>query len=95
MRSPASSSWCANANRERKSIETPNQEQIDMQRTLRVCVLVALVATAATRIRAPGYSFQESDSVGEVKVDTVPGDGQTLRLSQHGLAVLVYRKGIQ
>ena len=28
----------------------------------------------------------------EVHVNTVPGDGQALRLGQHGLAVLVYQK---
>jgi hypothetical protein len=48
--------------------------------------------TARTCIRVPGYSFQESDNVGEVRLDTAPGDGQTLRLGQHGLAVLVYQK---
>jgi hypothetical protein len=48
--------------------------------------------TATTRIRVAGYSFLESDSVDDVKVDSAPGAGQTLRLGQHGLAVLVYQK---
>jgi hypothetical protein len=48
--------------------------------------------TATTRIRVPGYSFQESDSVGEVKLDPASDGGQTLHLGQHGLTILVYQK---
>ncbi|MBM3858731.1 MAG: hypothetical protein FJ395_03670 [Verrucomicrobia bacterium] len=44
--------------------------------------------TATTRIRVPGYAFRESDSVGEVSID----GNQTVRLGQHGLAVLIYQK---
>jgi hypothetical protein len=48
--------------------------------------------TATTRIRVPGDSFQASDSVGDVRLNTTPGDGQTPRLGRHGLAVLVDQK---
>jgi hypothetical protein len=53
-----------------------------------VVVTQSTEKTASTRIRVPGYSFQESDSVGEVTID----GGQTIRLGQHGLAVLIYQK---
>jgi hypothetical protein len=59
---------------------------------LAVVVTQSSEPTATTRIRVPGYAFQESDSVGAVRLETAPGDGQTLRLNQHGLAVLIYQK---
>lgn len=62
---------------------------------LAVVVTQSSEPTAATRIRVPGYSFQESDSVGEVKLETASGDGQTVRVGQHGLGVLVYGKDLQ
>jgi len=59
---------------------------------------MAVVATqssekiAATRIDVPGYSFQESASVGQVGITAAPEGGRTVRLDQYGLAILVYQK---
>ncbi|OGV64856.1 MAG: hypothetical protein A2283_13865 [Lentisphaerae bacterium RIFOXYA12_FULL_48_11] len=47
---------------------------------------------AATCIKVPGFLYKESDSTGEVKVDTSSGDGQTVQLGRDGLAVLIYQK---
>ncbi|MFA5190403.1 MAG: DUF6259 domain-containing protein [Verrucomicrobiia bacterium] len=59
---------------------------------------MAVVATqvslkpATTCIRVPGYSFLESSTLGDVKLDDAPDGGKSVRLGQHGLAILVYQK---
>jgi hypothetical protein len=59
---------------------------------LAIVVTQSSEKTATTLIRVPGYAFQESDSVGEVKVDAAAKDGQTVTVGRDGLAVLVYQK---
>ena len=59
---------------------------------------MAVVATqssqqrASTRIRVPGYSFVESDGVGEFKVDAATDGEQQVEVGRNGLVVLVYRR---
>lgn len=55
---------------------------------LAVVVTQSSEKMATAHIRVPGYSFKESDGVGEVAME----GAHTVRLGRDGLAVLVYRK---
>ncbi len=58
---------------------------------LAVVVTQSAEKLAATRIRVPGYVFQESDGVGEIKVEGA-ADGVSVQAGRDGIAVLVFRK---
>ena len=47
--------------------------------------------TATTRIRVPGYAFEASDGVGEMKVENT-ADGVAVRAGRDGIAVLVFKR---
>lgn len=61
-------------------------------------IRMAVVATqnsptpATACIRVPGYAFQESSCLGEAKLEAAPNGGQSVRLGQNGLAVLIFEK---
>jgi hypothetical protein len=48
--------------------------------------------TAVTRIGVPGYAYQESDAVGDVKIAAASEGGQSVNVGRDGLAVLIYQK---
>ena len=58
---------------------------------LAVVVTQSAEKLAATRIRVLGYVFQESDGVGEIKVEGA-ADGVSVQAGRDGIAVLVFRK---
>ena len=45
-----------------------------------------------TRICVPGYAYQESDAVGDVKIAAASDGGQSVNVGRDGLAVLIYQK---
>lgn len=58
---------------------------------LAVVVTQSLEKMATARIRVPGYTFVESDDVGEMKVENAP-DGVKVHAGCDGIAVLVYQR---
>ncbi len=58
---------------------------------LAVVVTQSAAKLAATRIRVPGYAFQEADGVGEIKAESA-ADGVAVQAGRDGIAVLVFRK---
>ena len=59
---------------------------------LAVVATQSLENTAVTRLRVPGYAYQEHQVVGGVRITSTPAGGQSVQLDRDGLAVLIYQR---